>query len=294
MYIPYCESYYDGGRHTANIKSGLGRFFAGWGHLSLSGLSTPTIAQIRDRRAREGELSRPYINKLLGYVGQFARWAAEYGLAPASIVQEVDAVRKLRRGAHGATEPERVEPASADLVELVRSQMRPQLRAYLDMMRLTGMRPGEARIMRAGDCELVATDAMVYTPRRHKTAHHGRARYIAIVGPAFDLTNRLIHQVRSSSLYQDAEYLFSPDGSGRRPYAEFSIAQAVRKLCDELSVERLRLNQLRHAYASDAYERGHERKDIGRVLGHSNERTTGIYIHESKRRVVEEAIRLAG
>lgn len=293
MYFEYSRSYYNGTRHAGNIRSGLLRYFAGFERLPLGELGTPVMAQIRDLRAREGTLSRSYINKLIGYARQFALWAAEYGHAPGSLVGEIQAVRKLRRGAHGAGETDRVEPANPEHVELVRRSVGPVVASYIEMLLYTGMRPGEARVMRAGDLELVATDAYVYTPMSHKTAHHGKARYIAIVGPAFDLANRLIYQLRSSSLYQDAEYLFSPDGDGRRPYAEYSIAQVIRQRCDRLGIERWSPNQIRHLVATEHHSRGHETSEISTVLGHASTRTTGVYIHEQKSKVVAAAVRLA-
>lgn len=293
MYMDYAHTYYST-RHPGNLRSGLRRFFGSELSSPIGELRSPTIARLRDEHARAGKLSRTTINKYLGYVSQLLSWAAEYGHADAGVVAQISVVRKLSRGRHGVRETKAVSSIDPELVELTRAHLPPQLRDYVDMLRLTGMRPGEARSMRFAELELVATRAYVYSPTQHKNAHRGKPRYIAIVGEAFDLTNRIIGELRQHGLYQDDEYLFSPEGDGRRPYAECSIGQAIRRVCEEQGLDHWSPNQLRHLYATERRGRGHSLDDIAKILGHSSTRTTQIYAHEQRERVVETARLLAG
>lgn len=293
VYISDCKTYYNGSREPGNLRSGIRRFFDDCLDMPFAELRAPVIARIRDAHARAGSLSRYYINKIQGYVGRMIRWAAEYGYIDASLAAEVLVVKKLQRGRHGARETQAVGTVDRELVELIRAAVRPQVRDYIDMMRSTGMRPGEARTMRAADLEQVATRAYVYTPQSHKNKHRGKSRYIAIVGDAFDLTNRIIGDMRRSALFQDQEYLFSPAGDGRKPYAECSLGQAIRRACDKLECPRWGLNQIRHLYATERHSAGHDLEEIQAILGHTSTKTTQIYIHDQKSQVVAAAIRLA-
>jgi len=292
LYIEHAKSYYDT-REPANLSSGLRRFFSDQLDLELGELRAPIIAKLRDDHARAGELARSTINKHLGYVGRMLRWAAEYGHADPTVVAQIQVVGAVQRGRHSVRESQQVQAVEAGLVELVRDQLPPQLRNYVDMVRATGMRPGEARTMRSSELELVGVRAYVYTPGQHKNKHRGQSRYIAIIGEAFDLTNRIIGQMRQRALYQDAEFLFSPGGDGRRPYAECSIPQAIRRAARKLGQETWSPNQLRHLYATDHHAQGHDIEDIATVLGHASTRTTRVYIHTQKQRAIEAARRLA-
>lgn len=52
----------------------------------------------------------------------------------------------------------------------------------IDLQWLTGMRPGEATIMRACDIDMTGGDVWLYTPHEHKMEHKGKLRVIPL-GP---------------------------------------------------------------------------------------------------------------
>lgn len=66
-------------------------------------------------------------------------------------------------------------------MDAVRAYVARQVWAMIDLQRPTGMRPGEAVIMRTCDLD-VSGEVWVYIPDRHKTEHHGRQRQI-VLGP---------------------------------------------------------------------------------------------------------------
>src|SRR5207248_821919 len=78
----------------------------------------------------------------------------------------------------------------------------PQVRGMVEIQLLTGMRPGEVRIMRA--CDLDTTGAVwLYRPAHHKTRHKGKERVVAI-GPRGQ-------EIVKPFLSLDTQaYLFSP------------------------------------------------------------------------------------
>ena len=140
----------------------------------------------------------------------------------------------------------------------------------VELQRLTGMRPGEVVIMRAGDLDR-SGDVWVYAPSRHKTEHHDKAREI-FIGPEGQ-------EVLRPWLEADARaYLFSPaeamqerlpqrrarrktrvqpsqaDRSKARPregpgdrYTVASYRRAIQAACHQAGVARWHPHQLRHA-----------------------------------------------
>jgi integrase len=72
----------------------------------------------------------------------------------------------------------------------------------IGLQRLTGMRPQEVCLLRTCDLDM-SRPVWVYTPREHKTEHHGRDRRVYF-GP------RAQEVVRPWIRTETAEYLFSP------------------------------------------------------------------------------------
>lgn len=75
----------------------------------------------------------------------------------------------------------------------------------IELLRLTGMRPGEVVQMRTADLDMAGA-VWSYVPQKHKTQHHGHER-VVYLGPK-------AQEVLRPWLRADREaYLFSP----RRP-----------------------------------------------------------------------------
>ena len=88
---------------------------------------------------------------------------------------------RVAEGRTVARETEPVKPVPEADVEALRAVLAPQVWAMVELQRLSGMRPGEVTIMRTGDIDRSGT-VWTYTPGRHKTEHHGKARAIHL-GP---------------------------------------------------------------------------------------------------------------
>lgn len=94
-------------------------------------------------------LARPLINQRVARVKRIFKWAASEELVPISVYQALTTVAGLQRGRTTAREPEPVGPVSAAHVDAVLPFLTAPVRAMVELQRLTGMRPGEARRMRA-------------------------------------------------------------------------------------------------------------------------------------------------
>lgn len=297
LYLSDCQTYYSGSRETKNLESGLRLLLRDLLDERLIDLDGPTLAKIRDELARGSELARSTINKRLQYVHRFVSWCVEQGLSEPEQLVSVKAVRKLRRGRYGVRESVPVRSPELDAVELALPMMPAPLRAMMRLIMLTGMRPGEARIMRACDLELMHHQGerlLCYTPSRHKTAHLGKRRRVFIAGEGMQLVNRRISTLIGSSLFEPntAGYLFSPENDGERCYSYNSVHQGVRRACERAGVK-WTPNQLRHLYATRSRADGVQLELIGDLLGHSDVRTTQIYAEPDESAAIQAALRLA-
>jgi integrase len=121
---------------------------------------------------------------------------------PGTVLQDLKAVRGLAKDRSPARETEPVKPVSEAYVDAVSPFVRPPVRAMIQLQRLTGMRPGEACVMRA--CEIDMTGPVwLYRPKQHKTSWRGHQRVIAL-GP------RAQEIVRPFLTLNTQAYLFSP------------------------------------------------------------------------------------
>jgi integrase len=152
--------------------------------------------------------------------------------------------------------PERFADAVLDHVSLL-------IRAILEVMRVSGMRPGEACQVRACDLDM-SGPVWVYTPASHESEHHGRGRQIYI-GPQGQAIIRpwLVPDV-TAYLFSPARFMEEHWQSLRRPgghkpkpratpprrygerYSPDSVELAVRKACKEAHVPHWNPYQLIH------------------------------------------------
>jgi integrase len=186
-----------------------------------------------------------------------------------------------------------VSPADETDVEKVKATLPSTLRAMVDLQLLTGMRPGEVRIMRPMDVDTTG-DVWVYRPQQHKTEHFGQTREVLIGQQAqtvlVPFPNRRLDAFcfdpREAVKQRAAEcptHRRKPNTSPRRTrrtlgdhYTKDAYARAIHRACKAAGVEPWTPNQLRHTFATRV------RKEFGLevarvVLGHATADTTEIY-----------------
>ena len=179
----------------------------------------------------------------------------------------------------------------------------------VELQRLTGMRPGEVVILRAGDLDMGA-DVWVYAPARHKTEHHGKTREVLIGPKGQDVLRPWLRAEREAYLFSPAEAMLerraamragrkSPvqpsqrDRSAERPrkapgvrYTVASYRRAIQAACARAGVAVWHPHQLRHAAATEIRRRfGLEASRV--ILGHEDIRAAQIYAEEDRARGVE-------
>jgi integrase len=281
-----------------------------FGPLSLQTLRTAMLSgswmNDEERRAKPGRrigLARTTCNKNINRIKLLFKWAASNELIPASVHHGLLAVPGLRRGRSGARETAPVKPISMAIVNDTLPHLRPIVRDMVRVLLLTGMRCGEACIMRACDLD-VSGEIWIYRPERHKGLWRGKERAIAI-GPK---AQAIIKPYLGTKLNA---YLFSPAAQGemiqaerranrktplypshmkrnadkkkldgrRRPGDRFKVTgvnKAIGKACRRAKIEHWHTHQLRHS-ASLAFVRELGLESARAALGHATVDMSAMY-----------------
>lgn len=190
-----------------------------------------------------------------------------------------------------------------------------QLSAMIRLQLLTGMRPGEVRLMRG--CELEMTGRVwTYTPASHKTEHHGIERPIylgpqaqAVVEPflktdldAYLFSPQNAEHARNEERRANRKSKMTPSQAKRRRkrhaqrtpsdhYTKVSYYRAITRACDRAGVPSWFPNQLRHNAATRLRkEHGLEAAQV--VLGHRTANVTQVYAERDHSKAREVMARI--
>lgn len=302
-YKKFADGYYQkNGKPTSEISAlrmVLKPFARDFGSSRISEFGPLELKEFRDSLIAHGYV-RKSINISIGRVKRMFKWGVENELVPPDVHAAINAVAGLRFGRSEANESERIEPVADADIEALREIVSRPVWGLIQIQLATGMRPGEARIMRMRDIDR-SGDVWEYRPQTHKTEHHGRSRLV-FIGP-------MGQAVMKPFLLADANrYLFSPaegreefDAARRKArtspmtpsqaartrkpdpkrkptefYRADSYGQAIRKACKSVGVPVWSPNQLRHNAATQLRKR-FDIDTVRTILGHSSGFTTEVY-----------------
>lgn len=217
--------------------------------------------QLKTLRAELGRrYCRNVANRHLVRIKTLFKRAGEEELIPAGVHHGLLVVRAIPPGAANVVETEPVAAASDDDLARVLPLCPAPVAALLEVSRLTGMRPGEARLMMADQVDRRADGTAVYRrdPKDgHKTAYLGRTRTVILGVRAVRIIAPWLHAAKA-----DGGYVFRPQDSPRSKgrnrgdfYTDNTLPQAVRRAAIAAGVE-LTPYQLRHAFKLAAVAAG--------------------------------------
>ncbi len=286
-------------------------------------LDNPGLAAIRDRMIRsrlpDGSvrvLAVNTVNARLEAIKAAYRKAREKGWVSGATLGDVLAVSRLRAGRSEAKPAGKVRPVDRGAVDRAVACMPSQLQAMVEAMWLSGMRPGEACLMRPADVDTTGV-VWVYTPQEHKTEHHEDVEPRRVcLGPQaqavlLPMLGRRLSAYVFSPREAHAERLEAKRAGRRTPpypshlrrhredptaglgerYTSASLRRAVHHACDRAGVERWNPNQLRHAYATRVFkELGLD--EVSKSMGHMDLDTTLIYAERDLQKAKDVARRL--
>jgi integrase len=159
------------------------------------------------------QLSRRYINDIVGRVRQMFHWGVLQELVPDDRVKALEIVPALAKGQTTARDNPERKPVRPSVVRATLPYMTAEVADLIWFIRLTGCRPSEAARMKP--CRIRDRHKAVwrYVPKRHKTAHKGKQRHVAI-GPEAQVIVAAHTAGRG-----DRDYVFTPQRSvpARKP-----------------------------------------------------------------------------
>lgn len=318
-YWRHAQAYYPSATANGTIKPVIRRFRKIYGNTRVADFGPLKLKAfretlLRERDERGGRLSRRYINEIVAQVKAIFRWGVSEELVPPTVYQSLATVDGIRFGRSDAPEHEPVRPVADHIIETTIVHLCPTVADMVRVQRLTGMRPGEVCTMSPSEIDCSGA-VWLYTPKKHKTAHHGKSRVVPIGPKAQEIIRRyMTHEIaapvfspRRATEEQKAEARaanttpFTPSrlkrdrARARKPrrklnagYTTTNYGQAIRRACEAAGITAWSPNQLRHARATEL-RRMFGLDAAGAVLGHSRLETTQVYAERS----VELAISVA-
>jgi integrase len=321
-YRQFAASYYvkDGVPTTEqrNIKLSIRPLREMFGHVVVAEFSPPQLKAVRQAFI-DADLCRNEVNKRTRRIIRLFGWGVEEGLVPAAVHWALKAVRGLKKGRSGVRESRPVKPVADEVVDATLPHLSPQVRAMVELQRLTGMRPQEVCGLRT--CDIDTTGPVwIYAPDRHKTQHHGKERRVRI-GP------RAQAILKPWLRAEPTAFLFSPKEAMEQKWAEMrrnrktpvqpsqrsrkqakpqrspgdryevssydhAIVYGIRRANKEAKkhgrpkIPHWHANQLRHAAATRL--RREFGIDVARaVLGHSSVMPTQVYAEQDEAKAME-------
>ncbi len=240
--------------------------------------------------------SRQHVNRQVWRIKRMFSWGASRELIPASVPAQLEQLEGLRKGKTLAKETAKVKPADEDVVTKVLPFLPPVVQSMVRLGALTGMRPGEIRIMRTGDIDR-SGEVWVYRPMFHKTEGHDVERVVTLGKRAQDILTPYLrldptaflfspveamkHQIESSRKDKKAEPITTDELLRRkRPpkllYTKDAFNRCLQRALNRAGLTKFTPNQLRHLLATKL-RRDFDLETAETILGHTTARMTERY-----------------
>jgi integrase len=302
----YCRSDGKPSHEVAHLRDAVRPLLKLYGSLPAADFGLRQLKTLREQLINNG-LARKTINDRVNRVVRLFGWAAEEELCRSEVFGALRALRALKRGRSAAKEGKRVLPVAWEHVEAVLPHVSRPLAGIIELMWLTGMRPGEACQLRSADLDRSGS-VWFYRPRAHKTENFGRERVIPIGPRGQDVLRRFLARVPAplpdvplfsprdamAEVHAERRRLrvtpvwpsharhvarkrrVSPKKEPGEAYTPNSFRGAVDSACKVANVPSWSPNQLRHAAATRIRkEKGLEAART--VLGHASAAVTEVY-----------------
>lgn len=285
--------------HGEVLRSIALKLEALYGTLPAQQFGPVQLKTIRAAWVKE-KVTRGVVNRYTRYIVRVFKHAVENDMIGAQVCGALQMVEPLRRGRSEARESTPITPVEDARIDAVLPLVSRQVAAILNLMRLTGMRPGEACIMRPCDIDRSSSDIWVYRPASHKTQHHGKDREI-FLGP------RGQEVLRPFMLRPADSYMFSAVEAERERYAACethrrpnqkpsarktprilserydtgAVNRCVNRAAKKVGIDTFSINRIRHSVGTRIRrEFGLEAAQV--ALGHSQANITQVYAERDR------------
>lgn len=272
-YLEHCRDYYQrDGEPTQEYDSHvyLRNKVEPIASLPANEVTPATIEGLRRSWIQVGN-TRKYINKSVGRLVRMYKWGVSKAMVDVEVWQRLTSLSSLKSGRSKARETAPIKPADDATFETACEHMPDETADMARIQRLTGARPGELWILRPCDVDR-SGDVWTYTPKSHKTQHHGKDRRIWI-GPK---SQKLLLPY----LLRPADELCFRSPTGR-PWDRHSFRKQIHLACGRAGLDTFNPNQLRHSAATEIRQRfGLDGAQV--ALGHANADVTQLYAEADK------------
>lgn len=251
--------------------------------LSVGDLRPNRILLYREYLSQEKGVCRNTINKKVNVVKQMVSFAVQREWEPATVLYELVSVKTVKRGEKGFFDHPKVGPIEWEVVLKIFPYLSQTIRDMLTIMRYTGARPGEIRIMRPCDIDRSDLNSWLYRPTHHKTSRFGHDRTIAIGGQAQLVLTKYL-------LRSKTDYCFPPCDNSRGDmhdcYTTASFARAVSRAVRRYNADHKKnkisfhAHQLRHTFGTEVCKK-YGRSAAKHVLGHESDSMTDRYVEDA-------------
>lgn len=289
LYLAHADTYYrrsDGSAtgEVNNIRCSLYWLeYVASDHLPAWGITRLDLQSIR-RELLARERSRGYINATIARIRRAYTWAIAEELIDGehagNVLLAFERTKPLKLGRSGAAERPKVQAVQPGHVRATLPYLPARVREIVRVTLHTGARIGEVCSLRVCDIRR-ERDGWWAVPARHKTAHLGMTRTIALDDQAKRIVERALKRIRGESLWTaEREYLW-PSKPGRCYNARsigHAINRAVQRAIDAgKQVEPWHAHQLRHAAATIARGNDASLDEVQALLGHRSRAMTEHY-----------------
>lgn len=206
-YLKFARGYYvKGGKPTGTldeIETAIKPLQSLYGATPATNFGPLKLEAIRNAYVGNG-WQRATVNKRISMLKRIFKWAASRELLPAATYAALAALDGLRRGRTPAGESAGVKPVADAFVDATLPHVSKQVRAMIELQRLTGARPAEICMVRTRDLDTTGK-VWVYRPESHKTEHHGKTREVRIGPAAQKILKPWLRTVLDEYLFQPKE-----------------------------------------------------------------------------------------
>lgn len=234
------------------------------------------LEHLRDRWIADG-LARSTINDYMTIVRDAFRWGSVRGLASPTTWHGLKAVKGVAYGRGGVERPP-IGPVDQERIDSILAIVADDVAAMIRVQLLTGMRPGEASTMMAGEVDRSAA-IWIYKPSVHKMSHKGKIRVIPI-GPKCQAILRPWIDAAGDGLVFPPSAWRASISVGRGLSSHIALTEtyryAIRQACRTAKIKPWSANQLRHNAATEI-RRLYGLEAASEILGHAMPSTTLIY-----------------
>jgi integrase len=217
--------------------------------------------------------TRTTINKAVNRIRLCFTWAASEELIPAEVAMALRTVAGLKRDRSDAREKQPIGPVSEEQIEATLPNVSKLVADIIQIMRLTGARPGEILSMTAGQIDRSDPSCWAYLPGRHKSQHKDKSRVVFLGSRAQAVLMSRIVKAASGPLF---------------PITLSAFRRAILRGCRKAGIPRWSPNQIRHSVGT------HVRSSFGLeaaqcLLGHARADVTQTYAERDMQQAKEVA-----